>query len=213
MKLNARSSTLVFGIILCYCVVLAQQQVGPLEHVSHASSLEFMLRDGTCVYGPFSKVTATEITVHPYGEPSMPIQKADLLQISQGNALLFTTFNSWDNVELEAKEIYPREAFLLRLKNGKLVRGKPTAADSDDISLKHGFVTTGYKRSEIGTVDYLRLKPETDGFDSFAQEAPVLLFFDPEFYYRAIGLEGRIPVRIYDAAKPITGTAPKCLTR
>jgi hypothetical protein len=34
------------------------------------------------------------------------------------------------------------------------------------------------------------------------QEAPYMALFYPEFYYRAAGLEGRVPVRLYDSSKP-----------
>jgi hypothetical protein len=42
-------------------------------------------------------------------------------------------------------------------------------------------------------------------------EAPESLFFYPEFYYRLAGLEGRIPVRLYDASVPEpTSTVAGC---
>lgn len=142
------------------------------------------------------------------GQPPILIQRDDLLQVTQGDALLFTSSNSWLNVEQAAAHVYPREAFVLRLKSGKAVTGKPTKVSSGTITLKHGLITSDYNVAEIETVDYLRLKPESDQLDYLAQEAPVLLFFDPEFYYRSVGLEGRIPVRLYDDAKPKTAPPP-----
>lgn len=190
-----------------------QQSTDSLPRVSRASNLMFMKRDGTCIDAAISKIDATDITVQPYGKPPITIQRTDLVQITQGDALLFTALNSWANVEQAAAHVYPREAFVLRLKKGKLIKGKPTKVTSDRISLKHGFTNSDYKKDDVATVDYLRLKPESDAFDYFSQEAPVVLFLDPEFYYRAMGLEGRIPVRLYDGTKPETDAAPTCSRR
>jgi hypothetical protein len=114
---------------------------------------------------------------------------------------------------VEAAHVLQREAFVLKTRSGKVIKGRPLTISSGGITLKHALITTQYPKAEIITVDYLRSKPETDGFDYFAQEAPVLLFFYPEFYYRLIGLEGRIPVRLYDASMPEGIGTLQCLTR
>ena len=67
-----------------------------------------------------------------------------------------------------------------------------------------------YAKAQIVTVDYLRTKPDADVFDYFTQEAPALLFFYPEFYDRLRGLEGRIPVRLYDAVMAEDDAVLKC---
>jgi hypothetical protein len=121
---------------------------------------------------------------------------------------LFSTVSSWADVE--QTPVYPREALVLKFGSGKVVHGKPVKVSADGVTLKHGLLTTNYKKADVATVDYLRLKPESDGFDYFSQEAPGLLFFYPEFYYRLVGLEGRIPVRLYDATKPQATAPPKC---
>ncbi|MGB6870050.1 MAG: hypothetical protein WBD06_15550 [Acidobacteriaceae bacterium] len=104
----------------------------------------------------------------------------------------------------------PRETFELRLKNGRTVAGKPVQANAGSITVKHALGKSEYKRDAIATVDYLRWRPESDQFDYYSQEAPALLFFDPEFYSRAMGLEGRMSVRLFDAQKPITDPIPEC---
>lgn len=212
MRMNVWIAALLLAVP-CSPQGNCQQSADSLPHVSRASSLTFMERDGICIDAAISKIDATEITVQPYGKPPITIQRSDLVQISQGDALLFTALNSWANVEEEAAHVYPREALVLRLKKGKLIKGKPTKVTPDRISLKHGFTNSEYLKGDVATVDYLRLKPESDAFDYFSQESPVLLFFDPEFYYRAMGLEGRIPVRLYDGTKPETDAAPKCSRR
>jgi hypothetical protein len=63
------------------------------------------------------------------------------------------------------------------------------------------------------TVDYLRVKPDSNGFDYFTQEAPALLFFYPESYDRLKGLEGRIPVRLYDVVMRQDDAPLKCSTQ
>lgn len=201
---------IAFFFIAFAPIARTQQAPDPLRHVSHSATLTFVQRDGTCIDGSISEITATTITVQSHGKPLLTIGHADLVQISQGSALLFTASNSWSNVEQQAGQVYPREAFVLKLRSGKVLKGKPTRVSPDTISLKHGFVTTEYRKDQVATVDYLRLKPESDEFDYFSQEAPALLFFDPEFYYRAIGLEGRIPVRLYDGARPASEMVTNC---
>jgi hypothetical protein len=74
-------------------------------------------------------------------------------------------------------------------------------------------VTSEYPKAEIVTVDYLRVRPETDTWDYFAQESPELLFLLPETYSRLMGLDGRVLVRLFDASMPETGAPLVCSTR
>jgi hypothetical protein len=167
-------------------------------------------RNGNCIYGTITKADASSLTIQPYGRAPSTIQKDDVLAVSQGNALLFTESNTWLNVQQAALHIYPREAFVLRLKDGRVVRGKPVQVKPDSILIKRAFATSQYQKRTIETVDYLRWRPESDKFDYYSQEAPALLFFEPELYSRMLGLEGKMTVRLYDASKPITGPIPEC---
>jgi hypothetical protein len=192
-------------------IAYSQEGSGSLNHVSHSSTLTFIEQDGTCIDGPIGAADAAKVEVRPYGKPPVTIPRSNLLQIRQGNALLYSAVSSW--VDVEQIPVYPREALVLKLGTGKVVQGKPVKVTTDSLALKHGLMTTIYKKTDVVTVDYLRLKPESDGFDYFSQEAPGLLLFYPEFYYRLIGLEGRIAVRLYDATKPQVTAPPKCLQR
>jgi hypothetical protein len=82
------------------------------------------------------------------------------------------------------------------------IKGRPLTVKPDSITLKYGYVTTEFKKSDVQTIDHLRMKPASDGFDYTLKEAPEFLFLYPEFYYRLARLEGRIPVRLYDASAP-----------
>jgi len=183
-----------------------QSQSKTLDSVTHSSSFKFVERDGFCVYGKISKADANSVTVQPLDKP--PMHKDDLLQVSQGNALLCSARSSWADVA--ATPIYPHEALVLGLKSVKHVKGKPVKTTSDSITLKHGLSTTLYPKSEIVTVDYVRVKPATDAFMTILGEAPWFLLLDPEFYYRATGLPGRIQIRLYDATKPEEDTPVAC---
>ena len=68
-----------------------------------------------------------------------------------------------------------------------------------------------YGKDQIVNVTYLRLKPDSDAFSYFFQEGPAMLFFYPEFYDRLVGLDGRIPVRLYDVLQPEDDAQLKCL--
>jgi hypothetical protein len=199
----------VFACILVGArIVLAQESSDSLSHISRSSTLTFVEQDGTCIYGPIAGADATKVEVRPFGKPPVTISRSDLVQIRQGDALIFSAVSSWADVE--KTPVYPRESLVLKLASGKVVQGKPAKVTPDTLALKHGLITTNYKKADVVTVDYLRSKPESDGFDYFSQEAPGLLFFYPEFYSRLIGLEGRIPVRLYDVTKPQEAALPKC---
>lgn len=178
----------------------AQTGSSALADVTHAATLTFIQRDGTCVRGTISKFDATSITVEPFKRPPVMLQRESLVQVSQGNALLFSGRSSWTDVAHTS--LYPREALVLTMKNGHRVTGTPVKVASDSITLKHAFSTTTFSKSDVALVDYLRLKPATDGFNFALEEAPWALIFYPEFYYRVVSLEGRLPVRLYDASRP-----------
>jgi hypothetical protein len=203
-----------FLLLLCSAlwpqIAFAQQSSNELRHVSPSSSVAVVERNGTCLYGPISTADANSLTIHVYGKAPVTIQRPEIIAVSQGDALLFTQANNWTNVQQSAAHVLPRETFKLRLKNGRTVAGKPVQANADSITAKHALGQSEYKRDAIATVDYLRWRPESDQFDYYSQEAPALLFFDPEFYSRAMGLEGRMSVRLFDAQKPITDPIPEC---
>lgn len=185
-----------------------QSEPTTLDGFTHSSTFTFVERGGTCVYGKILKTSPISVTVQPFEKPAITLAKDELLHVSQGDALLYSARSSWADVS--ATPVYPREAFVLGLKSGKHVKGKPTKTTLDSIIFKHGFTTTLYPKSEIVTVDYLRMKPATDTFVGVLKEDPWLLLLDPEFYYRATGLPGRIQIRLYDAKKPEDDTPVAC---
>jgi hypothetical protein len=186
----------------------AQKSRHQLGGISHSSTLTFMAKDGSCFYGPIAKIDPKSVTIT--AQPPVTIQRNDLLQVSQGNALVFSARSSWADVE--AVHLLPRESFRLRLHNGKIFKDRPLLVTTDGMVFKRFlWMTKRIGKDQIVTVDYLRMKPESDAFDYFAQEAPALLFFYPEFYDRLAGLEGRIPVRLYDAVRPQDDAPLKCL--
>jgi len=206
--LNAFGIAAVLILLQLDLCAFSQSTPDTLRGITHSATLAFVKRDGTCVYGPISKVDGSAITIQPYKKPPIAIERADLLQVVQGDALLFSAISSWADVQ--AAHVVPHEALVLKMRGGRVIKGKPLAVTADSITLKHGLTTTQYLKAEIISVDYLRVKPESDGWDYFAQESPELLFVFPETYYRLIGLEGTIPVRLYDASIPEDHAAPRC---
>jgi hypothetical protein len=178
----------------------AQEPAKSLDGVTHQSSLVFLQRDGTCVEGTIAKADAGSIMVRRPQGAQVVLPREALLEAAQGDALVFSARSSW--ADILGVHLYPREALLLTLKNGKQIRGNVPKVQSSEITLTHSFRTTIYAKSDIATVDYLRLRPETDNYDFLLEEAPWFVVFDPEFYARAVGLEGRMQVRLYDASKP-----------
>jgi hypothetical protein len=203
-------------LILGQCApALPQKAPDMLNGVTHAASFIFAKRDGTCLQGTISKVDAKAVTVVVYDRPghsvNVEVQRGDLLQVNQGDALLFSARSSWADVM--GTHVFPREGFVLKMRSGEVVKGKPVKITTEGITLKYGISEKEYSKAQISTVDYLRLRPESDAFEYFAEEAPEILFLNPEFYFRAAGLEGRIPVRLYDAALPEDDTQMKCFRR
>jgi hypothetical protein len=190
-------------------VAFSQSAPDVLKGMKHSASLTFMKKDGTCVDGPISKIDPNAVTIQQIQKPPVTILRNDLVQVSQGDVLVFSARSSWADVQ--AVHLLPRESFTLKIRNGKVIEGRPFRVDADSIVFKRGFwMKKRYGKDQILTMDYLRVKPESDVFDYFAQEAPALLFFYPEFYDRLSGLEGRIPVRLYDALLSEDDTQLKC---
>jgi len=172
----------------------------------------FMRKDGTCVDGSISRIDPKAVTIQPLQKPAVKILRGDLLQASQDDALLFSARSSWADVE--AVTLQPSESFILKIRNGQAVKGIPLEVTDDRVVFKRFlWITKRYAKDQIVTVDYLRIKPESDAFDYFAQEGPALLFFYPEFYDRLKGLEGKVPVRLYDALRPEDNAQLKCSRR
>ena len=170
-----------------------------------------MKRDGTCVAGPILKRDAHEITIQTYKKPPISLQRDDLLQVRQGDALLFSAISSWSDVM--AAHVVKGEALVIKTGGGKVVSGRPLQVTMDTMTLRHVLSTTVYKKAEIATVDYLRVKPPTDSWDYLDTESPELLFFLPETYYRLLGLEGTVRVRLFDASKPEAHAPVPCSNR
>jgi hypothetical protein len=191
---------------------LSQKAHHSSQGAVHSASLTFIKKDGSCVDGPISKIDPKSVTISQSAQPPVTIQRNDLLQVSQGDALVFSARSSWADVE--AVHLLPRESLSIRLRNGKMIKDRPLRVMADSMLFKRFlWMTKRIGKDQIVTVDYLRMKPESDAFDYFAQEAPALLFFYPEFYDRLAGLEGRIPVRLYDAVRPEDDAPLKCLRR
>ena len=154
-------------------------------------------RDGSCVDGPIAAITPKAVTVQPQQNPPVTIQRGDLLQVTQEDAVLFSARSSWADVE--AVQLSPHESFIVKTRKGVLISGRPLSiSDKGFIYKRFLWLKKRYPKDQIVAVDYLRMKPASPAFDYFTQEAPALLFFYPEFYDRLGGLEGQVPVRLYD---------------
>lgn len=195
-------------MVLSSLAVGQESGAGPLGRVTHSATFLFFQRDRTCIMGRITSASANSVTVQQSGGASIRLEKNQLLQVVQGNALLFSARSSWADVA--GVRLYPHEALILTQKDGKRIRGKPVMVTANSITLKHGLVKTVYQKPEINSVEYLRVSPPSDGFQASLEEAPYLVLFYPEFYYRAAGLEGRISVRLYDASRQEDNTELKC---
>jgi len=177
--------------------------------VRPSPSLTFLEKDGTCVEGLIRKIDPKTVTVQPEQKPAVVLRRGDLLQVSQAGSLVFSARSSWADVE--GVHLLPRESFQLKLRDGKVVKGRPFRVEDQGVVFKIGFWRKKrYAKDRIVTVDYLRVKPNSDAFDYFTQEAPALLFFYPEFYDRLAGMEGEVPVCLYDALQPESSVLLTC---
>jgi hypothetical protein len=203
---------LVFLLLPWGGFAFSQSVPGSLRGLKHSASLTFMEKDGTCVDGPIFKIDPKAVSIQQVQKPPVTILRNDLVQVSQRDALVFSARSSWADVQ--AVHLLPRESFMLKIRNGKVIKGRPFRVVADGIVFKRGlWMKKRFGKDQILTVDYLRVKPDSDVFDYFAQEAPAMLFFYPEFYDRLSGLEGRIPVRLYDVVRREDNATLKCLQR
>lgn len=190
----------MFLLLAVSAAAFAQATTDPLDRVTHAASLTFIERNGSCLRGTVVKADASTVTVEPFRQPPVTLKRDDIIQVSQGNAYIYSARSSWADVA--NLKLYPREAVMLTTVAGQRTKGIAVKVTPDKISLHHGMRTKDFPKTEVATVDYLRLKPATDEFNLALEEAPWALIFYPEFYYRLAGGEGRLLVRIYDASKP-----------
>jgi hypothetical protein len=196
-------------LLQCSGIAFGLKAHHPPQSVAGSASFTFMKKDGSCADGPIAKIEPKAVTITQSAQPPVVLRRGDLLQVSQGSALVFSARSSWADVE--AVHLLPREAFSIRLHNGKIIKDKPLSVSADAMVFKRFlWMKTRIGKAQIVTVDYLRMRPESNAFDYFAQEAPAMLFFYPEFYDRLAGLEGRIPVRLYDAVRPEDDDPLKC---
>jgi hypothetical protein len=199
-------------LLLLACSVSANAQIfrhRPRPVQPHSTTLTFMKKDHSCLTGPITKIDPKSVTIQPSQAPPLTLQRADLLQVTQNDSVLFSARSSWADVE--AVHLLPRESFLLSLRSGKTIIARPLRITSDGMIFKHDvWLKKLLPKDQIQMVAYLRIKPDSSVFDYFTQEAPALLFFYPEFYDRLSGLEGRIPVRLYDATQPQDDSTLNC---
>jgi hypothetical protein len=186
-----------------------------LRRVPVSSSMTFIKKDGLCLEGSIARIQPKAVTIQQTGKPEVTVQRSELLQASQGNSLLFSARSSWADVM--AVHLLPRESLAIRFRSAKAIKtikGRPLRVTDDGFVFKRWIWSRKrYAKNQIVTVDYLRVKPDANGFDYFAQEAPALLFFYPEFYDRLRGLEGKVPVRLYDALLPEDDAVLTCSRR
>ena len=198
--------SLSIAICGCFFPCVSRSQSEPLAGVTHASTLYVVQQDGSCIRGMLSKTDQKSLTITPFQKQPITLQWDQLAQVSQGDALLFTARSSW--AQVIRTHLYPREALVVVTKVGKRYKGKPLAVTDRDITMSHGLHKVVITRSDVALIDYLRDKPATDNFLFVLEEAPWALVFYPELYGRMVGLEGRIPVRIYDVSKPEDDSVP-----
>jgi hypothetical protein len=201
------------GLLLMHCGLADAQfhhRAKP-QPTPPSLSLSFMKRDLSCVDGPIAKIEPKVVTVQSQSGP-VAIARQDLLQVSQRGSLVFSARSSWADV-LAVHRRLP-ESFAVKLRSGTVITDQPLGVTADGFVYKRFlWLKKRIPKSQIVTVDYLRVKPDSNGFDYFTQEAPALLFFYPESYDRLKGLEGRIPVRLYDVVMRQDDAPLKCSTQ
>lgn len=168
--------------------------------VRHDSTLTFVLRDKTCIYGTVEHADAKSITLAEAQNRKVTIQSERVLQVRQGDAVVVSARSSWSDVA--DVRLYPHESLVIKLRNGESIKSTSFAVAGETITSKSLSRKRVFQKAEIATVDYVRVKPESNGLDYLLQEAPLMLIFNGEFYSRLLGLQGRIVVRLYDSEKP-----------
>ena len=203
------------ALALLHCGVAGAQfhHRAKAVRVPPSTTMTFIKKDGSCVEGRIAKIEPKTLTIQTQAGATQSgaaaLSRESLLQASQAGSLVFSARSSWADVE--AVHLRPPESFELKLRSGKVVKGQPLRVTDDGFVFKRiAWLTTRYFKTQIVTVDYLRVKPVSDGFDYFTQAAPALLFFYPDSYDRLKNDEGRIPVRLYDAVQKEDDAALQC---
>ena len=199
----------LFTLLACGHLVFGRPSHHRAPVATRSTTLRLIRKSGDCLEGPLTAVTPKSVTIQPQGELPIVVARDTLRQASQNGSILFSARSSWADVE--ATHLLPRESFTVRLRSGKVLKETPYRVEDNGLVYKHlVWLKKVYPKSSIVTVDYLRVKPDAYGFDYFTQEAPALLFFYPEFYDQLKGLEGRVPVRLFDSNKPEDNSSLTC---
>ena len=200
------------ALCLVSCFAVAQTSKpsanAPLS-VRHDSTLGFVLRDKTCIYGTVEHADANSITLAEAQNKEVTIEAERVLQVRQDDAVVLSARSSWSDVA--DVHLYPHESLVIKLRNGKSIKSTSFAVAGETITSNNLSRKRVFQKAEIATVDYVRVKPESDGFDYLLQEAPLMLIFNGEFYSRLLGLQGKIVVRLYDSEKPEDDSPIMCV--
>jgi hypothetical protein len=201
-----------FGLTLTACIFVHGSLLTSqgLDHRTYSGSMEVIMRDQTCTYGKISGATASTITVTLNQTSPTTLQKSTVLQIREGGsyALVYSARSSW--LDVKKTVLDPQEYLLVVTKSGRSFKIKSPSVDETSITAEKTQSNTALAKKDIATVDYVRLMPTSDEMQALGEEAPYLLLFDPQIWWRASGLSSKIRVRVYDAAMPEDDSELKC---
>ena len=191
---RARLLAIGTACFLCAGSISGQSRTGvPLNEIGHDSTLKFALRNGSCVFGSIKQFDPANVTIAKLSNPPQVIPLSQIVQASQGDAIVFSTRSSWTDVVGTPVEL--GESMIVTLLSGQRVQARPKNMNRDSITFRRGSGTTQLKKADIASVDYVRLKPKSDTYLYQLREMSLMAVFDPRFYSR-VKLS---PIRLFDA--------------
>jgi hypothetical protein len=180
-----------------------------LNIVGHGTSLLFVTRGNVCETGQIVRIDQTSVEIRNLQKQSMRLKLSDLVMIGENldsHNLVYSGESSWDDV-LNSRPAPHKETLLIETKAGKSYRVDPMKVTDQQIEFKGLHDNEVLTKSEIATVDYLRMAPISDDTEYLIQETVLIA---PSVWWAYLGLGRRINVRLYDASLPERETKRVC---
>jgi hypothetical protein len=197
--------------LLCIPLVHAAGKDDPwnvLKHITHRSTLAFMVSGADCMKGKIQSVAADSIKIKLQGGTFTTIERRKLLRVEgYGVGVIYSGRSSWADVKAIRHDLDERARLLT--KDGKKYHGKAQASDTD-VTIEQSGKTTTVLKSNIAQVYFLTDRPASDSLDGVAQEEPGLAWLDPELWLYMAQKSNPIAVRLYDSSLPEDNAPVNC---
>ena len=171
-----------------------------LKHITHRSTLAFMIDGVGCIDGRIKSVADHSITIDQQAGGPLTIEREKLLRVSGfGVGTIYSGRSSWDDVKGIRPDLGQRSRVITR--DGRRHEGESIASDQEIVVHRLGKEET-ITKSEVVQVFYFTDRPASDVLDEMVLETPFIAVLDPELWIYMIQKSDPLAVLLYDSSLP-----------